>query len=126
MKKYSVPVSLARGVSVMVISAAAASAIFSALILRGLLPQGSMYPGALLITLLACLLGGMWASAGSARMKLPVALLSGAVYVLLCLILRGLLFDGAGEGGYLVILPAMIGAVLGALVGMNKTGKRRR
>lgn len=100
----------------------ALTALTAALLGGGILPENLIVP-ACVITALAALAGGMTAAGNAGSLKLPMALASGAVYLLIVFVLRGLLYGSVGERPWLMPLMAMVGALAGGLLSAGRKKK---
>lgn len=107
------------GAVLILLSTFALSAVFAGLLTWGVLPMRAMEYIAWLITFAACFLGGSRAARGP--MPLPMALLSGGIYLAAVFVLRGILFQSVGERPLAVVLSAVLGCGIGAAAFASKS-----
>lgn len=113
------------GSVIMLIVSLVLAALLAVLFGSGTLPLQGMPVAAWIITFFGCLLGGMWGSGKVNTMPLPTALIAVVVYLLLVFVLRGLLFGAVGDRPYILVLAALAGAVIGAVLSAGKGRKKR-
>ena len=123
MKGLELPRAMLWGTSGGMLLTAALAALLAALIDGGVLPAGSMTYAAWAIALLSGVSCGILAAARADRLRLPAALGAAAVYLLLALVLRGLIFGTVGKRAWLPALLLVLGSLIG---GMTQAGKNTR
>ncbi len=97
----------------------------SALILKGVLPQGAINSLAIGICFISVLAGSLVCAKAIGEKCLPTALAAAAVYILLALMLKGLFFRG-GFGQTVFLLPAAaVAAILAGLLGAKRKKRRK-
>ncbi len=102
------------------------SMLLAALVHGGMIPMGGMTYGAWGITLLAGITAGVLASGISGRMRLPMALTAGGIYLLLALVLRGLIFGSMGARPWITVIVLCVGALGGAMTQSGRKTHRHR
>lgn len=100
------------------------SAIFAALVSSGALPLSAMWILAVVISLFAGFLCGFVSASKFKKQKLPFAILTAGIYLLLIFVLRGLCFRDISDKPWLVLIAVVVGAVVGAVLASGK--KKRR
>ena len=124
MKGLELPRALLWGTGGGMLLTAALSALLAALIGGGVLPAGSMTYAAWGISLLSGVFCGILAAGQAGRMRLPAALGAAAVYLLLALVLRGLIFGTMGKRAWLPALLFFLGSLIGCMTQAGKTTRK--
>ncbi len=123
-------IKLAKGIGIGAAGAMVTTLIFggivASMIHSGIVPLGGMAYCAWGITLLAGIVAGMLAANITGKMRLPMALAAGGMYLLLALILRGLIFGSLGEKPWITVIVICIGAMGGAIIQSGGKTHRRR
>ena len=123
-------IKLAKGIGIgaagAMVTALILGMIAAAMIHGGVIPMGGMTYCAWGITLLAGIVAGMLAANITGRMRLPMALAAGGIYLLLALILRGLIFGSLGEKPWITVIVICLGTMGGAMTQSGGKTRRRR
>lgn len=114
------------GVLLMLLAEFVLAALFAAFLNAGILPLSGGKVLGVIGVFLACLAGGWVISRGLSGLRLPFALMTAGVLLLLTFVLRGLIFGTVGEGVLLTVLAGFLGAAIGAGFGAGKSGRRRK
>ena len=84
---------------------------------------------AIVVSVIAGIVGGFTSGKRAGKGPLPVAVLCGMIYLLFTFLLGQILFDGVGDMMYLNILAVLIGAIAGSILATKNgrgKGKRKR
>lgn len=99
-------------------------ALGAALLGSGAMPISAAGVFSYVVTVLASFLGALLCAKKAGEKRLPLCLTSGAVYLLLVFVLRGLIFGGVAQRPWIVPICVLGGCVLGALLSSKQ--KRRK
>lgn len=102
------------------------AAICGGLVLSGLFSANAMPVMACVGAVLACFCGGNLAAKKCSSLRLPVALVSAVLFLLVIYVLRGCIFGTVGDRPWRMVLSAVFGAFCGVLPGTGNVKKRRR
>ena len=108
------------GVLTALVTALALSAIAAALVGAGMLPAGGLKYVSWGITLLTGLAGGFMTAKQAGKLRLPLALATVGLYLLIVFVLRGLLYKNVCAEPWWIPIWTALGGIAGALAASGK------
>ena len=83
---------------------------------RGILPVSAMRGAACTITVIAALCGAILCGLRAGSARLPLCLVTGAVYLLLVFVIRGLIFRTTGDDLWIIPVCVLAASIAGAVI----------
>lgn len=119
---------LLKGTVIALVIHLGAQMLLAAMTVNGILPEHLVFPAQAVICAIASMIGGLYTASHSSWGTLSGALVSGALFATVLLLLGLSIFNTiswSGHGGIL-ILVIMGGAVAAGLIGSRHTARRKR